>query len=155
MFMLKLLIGISAIIISVKIGIDRASKNKRIYYFFNSVEITCDKFISDISYKKSNVNSVLKGKYPSNEYNLLIDNFTKNNKLVLPNFLSIEEKLLIEDMFNSLGKMDSEAQTKYILSIKNQIKKISNEKLLNYKKFYNLSIKLGFIFGLFIFIMVI
>ena len=83
----------------------------------------CDRFLSDISYKKSNIDRVLANKYPSVEFNTLSKNFIKNKNILLPNFMSVEEKLLIEDLFNSLGKMDSEAQMKYISSIKNQIKK--------------------------------
>ena len=155
MFVLKLLIGISSIIFSVKIGVDLAKKDKNTYQFFNSLINLCDKIISDLSYKKSNIDSLLSTKFQSIELNDMLNNYVKNKKLVLPSFVSIDERFLIEDIFSSLGKVDSASQIKNLEAYKIELIKITNEKYVKYKKFNTLFIKLGFISGLLVFILVI
>lgn len=155
MFVLKLLIGIFSIVVSVKIGIDLAQKDKNAYLFFNGLVSLCDKILSDLSYKKSNIDKLLAGKFQSSDLNVLLNSYLKNKKLILPNYLSVEEKFLIEDIFSTLGKVDTLSQIKNLEAFKTELIKITKEKYEKYKKFNTLFIKLGFIGGLLVFILVI
>ena len=155
MFVLKVFLGITIIILSVKIGVDKANKYKKIYYFWQSLVLMCDKFLVELLYKKANISSLKNCKYPFEGFNELLKNFFDNKKISLPNFLSKEESILVYEFFNSIGKTDTNSQIKEIESFKNQFLKISIDKNSFFKKYYTVSIKLGFICGLGLFIMVI
>ena len=155
MFALKLIVGVLSIVFSCKIGVDKAYKHKKTYYFFESANMFCNAFLSDLLYKRSNLKEIIKIKYTSIEFEDSIKNFVINSKINLPNFLSLEEKTLFEGFLNSLGKYDTDSQIKIVEGYRDSFLKISNEKFLTFKKFYTLFIKLGFIFGLTIFILVI
>ncbi len=155
MFVLKLLVGILSIILAVKIGADFALKDKKVYEFFNSLINLCDKIIADLNYKKSNIKVILSNKFQSNDLNLLLKKFVKEKKLEFPNYLLKEEVFLIEDLFASLGKADTNSQILSVEAFKVELKKIAKEKYEKYKKYNTLFVKLGFISGLLIFIMVI
>ncbi len=155
MFALKLLIGIFSILVSVKIGIDLAQKDKNSYVFFNELVALCDKILSDLSYKKSNIDKLLAWKFQSNDLNVLLNSYLKRKKLVFPKYLSVNEKFLIEDIFSTLGKVDTSSQIKNIEAFKSELVTITKEKYEKYKKFNTLFIKLGFIGGLLVFILVI
>ncbi len=155
MFILKLLIGIFSIVLAVKIGVDKSLKYKNVYEFYNSLINLCDKIISDLNYKKSKMSVILSNKFQSKDLNDMLKKLVKEKKLVVPNYLSKEEAFLIEDLFNSLGKVDANSQILAIEAFKTELKKIANEKYEKYKKYNTLFVKLGFISGLLIFIMVI
>ncbi len=155
MFLLKLLVGVSAIAVAVKIGKDRACKDKRVYLFFNALALMCDKILTDLSYKKSDVNSLLKGDFNSIELNKTLKTYIKSNKLILPSFLNGDETFLVSELFNSLGKLDTASQIRHIEVYKAEVNKIAKEKYENYKKYSTLFVKLGFVGGLLIFVLVI
>ena len=155
MFVLKLLIGILSIVISVKIGADKAKKDKSAYDYFNGLVNLCDKILSDLSYKKSNIDKLLSIKLQSKDLNDTLNYYLKSNELKFPDYISVDERFLIEDIFNSLGKVDSLSQIKNLEASKIELIKITKEKYEKYKKFNTLFIKLGFISGLLVFVLVI
>ena len=67
MFILKVFVGVLSIIFAVKIGKDKASNDKEEYLYFNGLVNLCDRFLSDLSYKKSTIDSVLKDNFNSKE----------------------------------------------------------------------------------------
>ena len=115
----------------------------------------CDKIISDLSYKKSNLYEILNYKYSSNEFIKTVNSFIKRNPLYVPEFLSFEESMFVQNYFSSLGTLDSNTQIKNLEAFKDEIKKIYNEKYQDFKKYYTLFMKLGFVSGLTLFILVI
>lgn len=155
MFILKLLVGVLSIIVAVKIGKDKAEKDKNEYLYFNSLVVLCDKILSDLSYKKSKINELLSIKFNSSELNETLNSYLKGKNVELPVFLNEEEQFLVIDMLNTLGKSDTVAQIHSVNAFKNEFIKISNDKFTKYKKYNALFMKLGFISGLLIFILVI
>ena len=70
-------------------------------------------------------------------------------------FLKKEEKQVLIDYFQMLGKGDSVSQKNYFLSIKEQLKKMQTESAENCKKYGDLYIKIGFLSGLLILILIL
>ena len=70
-------------------------------------------------------------------------------------FLSKEEKILLEDYFQMIGKGDSLSQKTYFSSIKDTLNKTKTQSVLESKKYGDLYIKLGFLCGLFILILML
>ncbi|MBO5926316.1 MAG: hypothetical protein J6Q38_01995 [Clostridia bacterium] len=155
MFVLKVFIGVISILTAVKIGKNKADAKKECYFYFQNMLFLCDKIISDLSYKKSNLYEILNYKYSSNEFIKTVNSFIKRNPLYVPEFLSFEESMFVQNYFSSLGTLDSNTQIKNLEAFKDEIKKIYNEKYQDFKKYYTLFMKLGFVSGLTLFILVI
>ena len=71
------------------------------------------------------------------------------------NFLKEEEKRVICDYFSMLGKGDSQSQKGYFSGEKERLKKFQNETEEICKKYSDLYVKLGFLCGLLILILII
>ena len=154
MFVLKLIIGIGAIVIAVKIAKDKSDVIKNEYLYFNGLVNFCDKVLSDLSFKKSKLEYLLTLEFNSKDLNLTLSTF-KNEKIIFPAYLNKDEEFLIIDFLTSLGKSDVESQIKNVIAFKKEFIKISNEKYERYTKTNKLFVKLGFVSGLLIFILVI
>ena len=70
-------------------------------------------------------------------------------------FLKGEDKSLVEDYFKMLGKGDSASQKTYFSAAKEGITKLYSDAENEYKKYGDLYIKLGFLCGLLILILII
>ncbi|MBO5479998.1 MAG: hypothetical protein J6A63_02280, partial [Clostridia bacterium] len=70
-------------------------------------------------------------------------------------FLKQDEQRSIEDYFRMLGKGDSASQKIYFGARKDELQKWQAEAVITCKKYADLYIKLGFLFGLFLFILLI
>ena len=155
MFVLKIAVGICCVITCVKIAGRRAQNLKKEYDFWNSVCISCDFLISNFSYKKEEINKVLNVDYPSLEYAMLVASFIKNENFNFPPFVNNEEKIRLKSMFLELGKADAKTQKNAILSYKNDFILIRDLAKSNYDKNFNLILKVGFMFGVMLFVLVI
>lgn len=155
MFIIKVLIGILSIIFSVKIGIDKANKYKNEYYFYLSLISFCDNYLLEMSYKKEEIKKFLNFKSSSADFDEFLRAFIKDNKLNYPKYVNLEEQNLISSLFNLIGKSSSNSQVELIKSYKTNFIKVADEKNKNYNKFYSVYLKLSFICGLALFIMVI
>ena len=88
-------------------------------------------------------------------YWITINTFIIGKTQYFPQFLNGEERFLIEDLFSILGKSDANSQIESVTAFKKEFTKISAEKYEKYKKFNVLFVKLGFLSGLLIFVLVI
>jgi len=75
-------------------------------------------------------------------------------EIVLPNFLSDENKIKVESFISSIGKSDSETQKNSIISYKYDFIKIKEESKIIFSKKYQITIKIGLLVGLMLFVMV-
>ncbi len=155
MFALKILVGFLSVYCSYKLAKFKALKYKEVYYFWDSVCIACDLLISDLSYKKSAIKSVLNVDYPSETFAKLIGDYLLDNECNFPNFISAENTIKLNGFISSVGKSDSETQKKSILSYKNEFIKIKEESKIYFNKNYNLTVKIGVLIGIMLFILVI
>ena len=70
-------------------------------------------------------------------------------------FLTFDEKAMLINYFSMLGKGDSHSQKSYFSSIKDFLNKAENQAIENCKKYETLYLKLGFLFGVLIIILII
>ena len=70
-------------------------------------------------------------------------------------FLSAEDKALVDNYFSMLGKADSMAQKAYFSSVKDVLKKAEADAISESKKYGDLYVKMGFLLGLLILILII
>ena len=155
MFIVKVIVGVLGIYASYKIAKLKALKVKEVYYFWDSACIACDLLISDLSYKKSEIINVLNVDYPSYKFANVMGDYLLGRPYNLPDFLTEENKIKINSFISSIGKSDSESQKNSIISYKNDFIKIKEESKANFNKRYALTIKIGVLIGIMLFVLVI
>ncbi len=155
MFIIKVIVGALSVYVSYKIAKSKALKVKEVYYFWDSACIACDLLISDLSYKKSEIVKVLNVDYPSYTFASVIGNYLLGKPYDLPEFLSEENKIKVDSFISSIGKSDSESQKNSIISYKNDFIKIKEESKGIFNKRYDLTIKIGVLIGVMLFVLVI
>ena len=137
------------------IGVSKYYSKRR--YFFSDLVLFMDKLRLDISFSKEKIGVIIKNfqegsrvfeKLKVNFLNILENNHFDEKKLFEGiNILKENEKTTLTIFFKSLGRFDSINQTNQIKVFKEEIKKLESNCINQYQKFGSLSIKLGFIVG--------
>ena len=156
MLYLRLSIGVIFILLCTKIGKNKANKYKFSCSFYESLLSFCNLFKSNLLYKKSSLEDFLNFNYSSVDFKNLLNYYVINQEILeYPVYLSDEEQLELYNFLFSLGKTDSTSQIESIVAYKIRFTIKLAEKSAEYKKYYNLSSKLGFVIGLAFMIMVV
>ncbi len=156
MFVLKFLIGILSIFVFTKIGFDKSKKYKNVVSFYDSLCLLCDRFLVELQYKKSHLDNILKDSYSSVDAVRLFNSHLENkNDLVFPSYINEEEKVIIKDFFKKLGQGDTDSQKIFINSFKKIFENNKDNYKIEFKKYSNLYLKIGFMCGLTLMIVVI
>lgn len=156
MWYLRLIIGVVFIVLGTKLGKNKGLKYKNAYNFWSSVVSFCNDLNSDLLYKKSNLNEFLNKNYLSSDFTFLLNEYIKNGKINdFPEYFSNDDKLEFVNFLSSIGKSDSLSQMQILDAYKSKFAVKLAEKDTEFKKFYSVSLKLGFAIGLGFMIMVI
>ena len=164
--MLKFIVGIAIVAFSSFCGYKLAGKHRRRKQFFIQFSGFNERFLGELAYARRPISHLLSNKTYAGEFQLLLYEFSlylqKNEKdfiLALSDnafsFLLEDEKMEICEYFLTIGKGDTTAQKAYFLSVKERITKRRLEAEENYKRYSDLYVKLGFLCGLFILILII
>ena len=151
---MNLILGIILIVLSTFIGYILSSKytEKRIFYQdffeFNSL------YKSEVNFSKRTIKSITENK-KSPFYKELDNSFQNENYLLnLKNF-SDDEKAFFREYSLNLGKGDRETELQFIDNFDKKIKEKLDSAIISEKNNKSLFIKVGFAFGLILFIAVI
>ena len=163
--MTKFFLGIAIVAFTTFCGAVLAKKYRQRKLFFKQLKEFNERFLNEISYYRRPL-GVFSQKY----------SYTGEFKEVLYGFLSIMDKsiitsdtlhlsvytflqkddlIFIEDYFKMLGKGDSASQKTYFNSIKEPLTKLQTESEATCKKYGDLYIKIGFLCGLLILILIL
>ena len=164
--MTKVLLCIAIVAFTSFCGYVLTKKYRKRKRFFAELKEFNERFISEISYSRRPITEFFfaysyKGEFDEffNEYFQSIqrgDDIAYDiRKTELLEFLNAEEKGVVEDYFLMLGKGDSASQKAYFLGMKERIQKTYAEADGAYKRYGDLYIKLGFLCGLFIILLII
>lgn len=133
--------------------------------FFADMTLLMDKLKLDIKFSKEKVGDIVKNFNPfSKHFKLLCDNFVgilevgKFDEQQLfdgINFLKLEEKNTLQAFFKSLGRFDIENQTNQINSFLEEVKKYQISASADKDKYSSLFIKIGFIIGVLIALIIV
>ena len=156
MFAIKLIFGVILIFLSSKIAVIKAKNHKEKYLYYLSAKLMCKNLEGELLYLRRPINQALDIDYPSFYYAKTVNSVILGEKTIFyPDFLTVDEISKFELLFEQLGKTDSNSQMAYVLSCKEDFVKIENEKRLEYQKFYSLTLKIGFLIGVALFVLVI
>lgn len=163
--MLKFLSGIAIIAFTTLCGYLLAKKYRRRRLFFSQWKEFNERFLSEISYYRRPIQQFIGNFSYQGEFERLLQAFLQ--RLQTPErveeltegvdfaFLKAEEKRVVEDYFLMLGKGDSASQKAYFSSIKDTLSKLQGEAEESSKRYGDLYIKMGFLCGLLLLILII
>lgn len=155
MFLVKIALGIACVYLTTKIAVSKANSFKESYLFYQSVLECCNLLLIEFSYKKRPLKALLEYEFISSDFCNSITNYINNQKFEFPTWLGEKDELKLKSFFQELGKSDVEAQKIAINSYKLEFENILIDKKSEYKKQYSLTLKVGFMVGVMLFIMVI
>ena len=162
--MIKFLLGVAIVCLSTCFGYLLASNYRNKKQFYKQLRDFNERFLNEIAYYKRPLGEFI-SKYRYNGYfnDLLLD-FQRNMREPLRqmrlnlkeySFLKKEDVGFMEDYFQMIGKGDSSSQKNYFSAMKEEIQKRYFIAENEYKKYGDLYIKLGFLCGLFLLILIV
>lgn len=162
----KFFLGVFLVAFTSFCGYFLAKKYRQRKLFFKQLQEFNERFLSEISYYRRPIKDFASKYYYKGEFNILLKDFFEGlenrsegerflSDLPTYAFLKKEEMSVIEDYLLMLGRGDSASQKNYFSSVKPQLSKWQNESDAACKRYGDLYIKLGFLFGLFIFILIL
>ena len=166
--MQKFIAGIAVVAFTSFCGYFLAKKYRQRKLFFKQLQEFNERFLSEIAYYRRPIKEfVAKYDYKGEFNELLQDFFTalqtqtreSSHAGLLDSskyaFLKKEDKRMVEDYFLMLGKGDSLSQKGYFSSVKEPLLRLQNEAETTCKRYADLYIKLGFLCGLLILILML
>ena len=163
--MTKVLLCIAIIAFTSFCGYALTKKYRKRKRFFAELKEFNERFISEISYSRRPIAEFFSAYSYKGEFNEFFNDYFQSiqkdddayeiRKTELLEFLNSEEKGVVEDYFLMLGKGDSASQKAYFLGMKERINKTYADADTAYKRYGDLYIKLGFLCGLFIILLII
>lgn len=164
--MVKFLLGVAIIAFTTFCGYLFGKKYRKRKLFFTQWNLFNERFLNEIAYYRLPLQEFIT-KYPyKTEFDILLQRFIECVKKRIPlkgnllkstefHFLKEDEKNVIEDYFLMLGKGDSQSQKNYFSSMKETLITREKQAVDVCKKFGDLYIKLGFLCGLLILILIL
>ncbi len=164
--MLKFLVGVVMIAFTTLCGYFLAKKYRQRRAFFAQFREFNERFLSEINYYRRPIPQFIDAYQYQGEFSELLHALFTNvegrsvdqgviSDVVDYPFLKAEEKRMIEGYFTMLGKGDSASQKAYFSSVKDTLFKFQTESEASCKKYGDLYIKMGFLAGLLLLILII
>ena len=153
----KLLIGLILLVLCVFIGREyakRYSLRKKFYYDLNNFN---HYLINEITFTKNTIPNILKdkGNQDSALYKKLRLYFIEKKEITDCKVLSKDENEFFLDYLKKVSKVDMQSQVNYVNSMSSYLSKKLNESIEQEKKQKPLCIKLSFMIGLVLLILVL
>ena len=164
--MIKFFLGIAIIAFTSYCGRLLAKKYRQRQQFFKQFQAFNERFLNEISYYRRPLKEFIYVYSYQGEFALLLKDFClflqENSSIhcIFEDkeryfFLKAEERQMIEDYFFMLGKGDSASQKGYFSSLKDTLVKLENETKIEAKRYGDLYLKIGFLFGLLVLILIV
>ena len=164
--MLKFLLGIAIIAFTTFCGYLLAKKYRIRKQFFIQLQEFNERFLSEIAYYKRPLREFIAGYAYRGEFDILLQEFVVGlengtfhertlSDLPTYSFLTQEERRFVSDYFLMLGRGDSTSQKGYFSSVKEPLIKLQTKSAESCKKYGDLYIKIGFLCGLLVLILII
>ena len=163
---LKFLLGVFIVAFGSACGYFFAKKYRQRKAFFQQLKEFNERYLSEISYYRRPIKAFASSYAYKGEFARLLymfftyleagqaRGFEVDFKTEFP-FLRQDERQVVADYFFMLGRGDSTSQKGYFSGVKEGLTKLYNVAVEDCKKYGDLYIKLGFLCGLFILILMI
>ncbi len=164
--MLKFLSGIAIIVFTTFCGYLFSKRYRQRKSFFTQLKEFNERFLNEIAYSRRPIRQFIASFEYKGEFALLLQEFCKRAEggmLEMRSrleeteyvFLQVEEKMILCDYFSMLGRGDSASQKEYFSALRETLSKLQKESEDKAKRYGDLYVKMGFLLGLFILILII
>lgn len=164
--MLKFIVGISLVVFGSFCGYFLARTYRKRRLFFAQFQEFNERFLTEISYSKRPLADFFAGFQYDGSFACLLTDFYnsieswgENGRDVLNmpdyDFITKQEKTMLFDYFLMLGKGDTISQKGYFSTLKLELSKLQNETEIANKRYGDLYVKIGFLCGLLILILIV
>lgn len=161
--LIKVIVCLAILIFTTSIGYLLASKYRNRKLFFNQFFQFNERFLREIEYSKRPIKEFVQSYAYKGDFSEVLNKYLENLGN-FDDFLSVfpeigclenEEIRVICDYFNLLGKGDSYTQKSYFSTVSLQIEEYKKKSENDYKRYADLYVKLGVLFGLAIIIVIV
>ncbi len=161
--MIKFLLGVVIVAFTSFCGHFLAKKYRQRKDFFKQLREFNDRFLSEIAYYRRPIRDFVATYSYQGEFGELLEEYLSSlderEKILTTtekySFLTEEERHTVEDYFLMLGKGDSSSQKGYFSSVKDRLQELQQSAEHSAKRYGDLYVKLGFLCGLLILILII
>ncbi len=152
---MKIVLGIVLICLSTLLGYIMSGKFSLRKEFYNDFYNFNNKLKQEISFKQTTITNIIKNNDESDFY-LVLNNYIKNNSFDFDKqYLSKDEIEYLHNYLKILGTGDKQSQLEFLGKANESIMEKQKESTENEKKYIVLYIKLGFLIGLVLFVLVL
>lgn len=166
MDMIKFFLGLAVVAFTSFCGRLLARKYRQRSGFFKQFREFNERFLNEITYSRRPLKDFITSYTYEGEFQELLRDFyvfLKDNSSSLSflndgqkyAFLKVEEKKVVADYFQMLGKGDSVSQKGYFSSVKDTLIKLQNDAQNDAKRYGDLYVKIGFLCGLLLLILMV
>lgn len=150
MLLFKLILGVSILLLLLKIAKNKCQSKKEISEFYYDLYMLCEDFYAEMLYKKTPLEIFLKKRNEKKLLGQVIDSYLKGeiNKTLFSKEFTQSEIDKIISFFSSLGSANTQSQINLALSYKEGFLKAYNDKKEIFNKYSGLYIKVSFSVGL-------
>jgi stage III sporulation protein AB len=161
--MTKFLFGVALVGFTSFCGYFLAKKYRQRKNFFAQFHAFNERFISEVSYYRRPIREFVGAYSYHGEFQMLLSDFLRASKQkevrfeadrAEYSFLKRDEQSAVQDYFMMLGRGDSASQKAYFSSMNDTLAKWHTESVSLSKKYGDLYVKLGFLCGLFLLILI-
>ncbi len=164
--MIKFFLGVAIVAFTTFCGYLLSKKYRKRKLFFAQYATFNERFLTEITYYKRPILSWLQEYAYKGEFAFVLEEYVRYIEEQIPlvgtllendafAFLKKEEKNKIENYFQMLGKGDSISQKNYFSAEKEQLLHLKTSVEEQAKRYGDLYVKIGFLFGLLVLILII
>jgi stage III sporulation protein AB len=164
--MVKFFLGVAIVAFTSFCGYLLSKKYRRRKLFFQQFRLFNERFLSEISYYRRPLREFFSAYVYQGDFERLLKDFSlalvgkKELSKVFHceetlEFLTKEEVVKVEAYFRMLGKGDSASQKSYFSAMKEELNTLQNQAETAANRYGDLYIKIGFLCGLFILILIV
>lgn len=159
--MLKIVVGIAIVAFTSYCGFLLSKKYRRRKRFFADFDEFNERFLSEIAYLRRPLRQFADNARYQSEFGDVLEAYFSSQEDGKPfeigdfSLLKTDERQELLDYFSMLGRGDSASQKGYFTSVKNSLKARREQSDQEAKKYGELYIKLGFLLGLTVLIIIL
>ena len=154
---MKIILGIIIMILCVVIGYFYSKKYRERKKCFEDFKNFNGRVKNEVNFSQTSLISIVKSISTDTAFNSYVHGYfiDKNDSIDKLKFFNEHERTFVSDYMKNIGQGDKNSQSQFLESSENQIEKYLDDAIEEDKKYRPLCIKLGFLFGLIILIILL